>query len=301
MALNILIEASGSLVSGYMIDAIQRAGHRAIASDIDAQAVGRHLADDFIQVPSATDPDLWPRLESLLIEHRIDMVIPSIDETLLGWATRKRALAHTGITICLSDEAVIQTFSDKWLSYQFFRAHDIPTPNSSLEQLYPMIKPRFGRGGRGVGIASNPIEMTGLLSQEVVQGTEYTVDVLCAPSGAPIYIVPRRRIGVRDGKSTGGVVECRADIMHIVRRLCESAHFIGPINVQCFVQFDGTVTVIEVNPRIAGGMALGFAATENWIPLLCRMFRNGEVPAPREVRDGLRMHRYYAEIFVPAD
>lgn len=301
MALNILIEASGSLVCGYMIDAIQRAGHRAVASDIDAQAVGRHLADDFMQVPSANDSDLWPRIESMLIEHRIDMVIPSIDETLLGWAARKHDLAHTGITICLSDEAVIQTFSDKWLSYQFFRAHDIPTPNSSLEQLYPMVKPRFGRGGRGVGIASNAIDMSGLLSQEVVQGTEYTVDVLCSPSGAPVYIVPRRRIGVRDGKSTGGIVECRDDVIRVVRRLCESTHFIGPINVQCFVQHDGTVTVIEVNPRIAGGMALGFAATENWIPLLCRMFRNGEAPAPRAVRDGLRMHRYYAEIFVSAD
>ena len=33
---------------------------------------------------------------------------------------------------------------------------------------------------------------------------------------------------------------------------------------------EDNITVIEVNPRISGGMALGFA-TENWVPLMVAM------------------------------
>ena len=301
MALNILVEASGSLVCGYMIDAIRRAGHRAVASDIDDRCVGRYLADDFALMPRVGDVDLWADVEGVLEKYRIDMVIPSLDETLVGWAERKEKFAQTGVIVCLSDADVVRTFSDKWLAHLFFQAHNIPTPDSSLEQIYPLVKPRFGRGGRGVGVVREPVTMDGLMSQEIVSGDEYTVDVLCASDGVPIYIVPRRRLGVREGKSTGGVVERQDSVIEIVRRLCAATRFVGPVNVQCFVQADGSVCVIEVNPRIAGGMALGFAATENWIPLLCDMFYDGRTPTPGPVLYGMRMLRYYAEIFVSAD
>lgn len=301
MSLNILLEASGSLVSSFMIDAIQRCGHRAIASDISTECVGRYLADDFIEVPTADSRDLWPHMERLLVEHRVDVVIPSLDETLADWASRKPEFSKKGISVCLSDEEVIRTFGDKWAAYLFFRSHGIPTPDTSLEQHYPLVKPRLGRGGVGVRVANETIDMTGFISQEQVSGTEYTVDVLCSPDGSPIYIVPRRRLGIRDGKSTGGVVERELTVIDTVRRLCAATHFIGPINVQCFVRPDSSVSVIEVNPRIAGGLALGFAATENWIPLLCRMLRAGEVPEGGSVKYGMRMLRHYAEVFVSAD
>lgn len=301
MALNILVEASGSLVAGYMINAIKTAGYRAVASDVRAECVGRYLADDFILMPRNSAPDLWGRIETALAEHHIDMVIPSLDETLLGWAERKEALARSGITVCISEPEIIRIFSDKWLAHLFFREHDIPTPDSSLEQLYPLVKPRQGRGSRGVRIENGPVSMNGLISQAVVGGVEYTVDVLCGDDGSPIYIVPRRRLDVRDGKSTAGVVEHQASVIEVVRKLCSATRFVGPVNVQCFVEADGSVKVIEVNPRIAGGMALGFAATENWIPLFCSILRKGALPPPKPVCYGMKMFRYYAEIFVPGD
>jgi carbamoyl-phosphate synthase large subunit len=47
-------------------------------------------------------------------------------------------------------------------------------------------------------------------------------------------------------------------------------------------------------------MALGFAATENWIEPIVQNFWLGRAMKPKPVQFGLMMKRYYAELFVPA-
>ena len=297
----ILTEASGSLTVGYLISNIQAGGHECVASDIDENCVGRMLADDFVLMPSASDPDLWQYVDNVLTDMSIDIVIPSLDETLQVWAQRKHYFAQRGIAVIVSDPDVIAICQDKWRTFQFFMEHGIPSPETSLTQEYPLVKPRAGRGGVGVQVTQQKVDMNGMISQELLSGTEYTIDVFCSAGSQPEYIVPRRRINVRDGKSTAGVVEKHSDIEAWVRIICKHLHFIGPVNMQCFVLTDGSIKFVEINPRIAGGMALGFAATENWIKLIVHNIINGESIAPKPVKDGLQMRRYYAEVFVSSD
>ncbi len=297
----ILTEASGSLTAGYLIESIRHAGHVSVASDIDPECFGSVLADDFVLMPRADDPEIWPKIERLLREARIDVVIPSLDETLLGWADRQASLRERlGVQVVVSPPETVAVCQDKWRTYEFFAANGVPTPATSQRQDHPLVKPRFGRGARGVRIAREPLDMTGLLSQELLEGVEYTVDVLCDRDAQPVYIVPRRRIGVRDGKSTGGVVEANEPITQWIRTVCGRLRFLGPVNFQCFVSARGAVRFVEINPRIAGGMALGFAATENWIGAIVRNVLEGERLEPVPIRFGLQMRRYYAEVFIPA-
>lgn len=302
MALKILTEASGSLASSYLIKAIQEAGCLAIASDIFPHCVGRYLADGFIKMPKADDENLWDKVEDALAKYSIDVVIPSFDEMLLGWAERKDYFRRLGVTVICSDASTVKIFQDKWLTYQFFAEHGIPTPKTSLNQDYPLIKPRKGRGAKGISITSDPVCMDGYISQEIVHGQEYTVDVLCDKRGNPVYIVPRLRQGVKDGKSTGGVVVDHPGICEWVEKICRSISFQGPINFQCVVDKKGNISFIEINPRIAGGMALGFAATENWIPLLVQHFvYDKDIKGVKPIQYGMMMRRYYAEVFIPPD
>jgi len=300
--LRILTEASGSLVSAYLIKAIQMAGHEAIASDIDPSCAGRYLADGFVQMPKSSDPALWDKVGSLLADARVDLVIPSFDETLLAWAQGLHARNGESATqVLLSPPDVVDIFVDKWKAFEFFLAHGIPTPQTSLKQEFPLVKPRWGRGGKGVQVPREPVDMSGCISQELVEGEEYTVDVLCDNNSCPLYIVPRKRLAVRDGKSMHGVVVEHPGIERIVRSLCAAIRFRGPINVQCFCNAGGDINVIEVNPRIAGGMALGFAATENWVPLMVAMISGQEQFEPLPVRYGLKMMRYCSEVFVASE
>lgn len=297
--MRILIEASGSLTSGYLINSIKEAGHTCVASDINNSCFGRYLADDFIVMPTASDPEIWNKIESKLLENNINMVIPSLDETLLGWAQHKEKFSEIGIKIVLSSSESIAVCQDKWLTYEFFKANGIPTPKTSLNQIYPLVKPRLGRGGAGVFIPEDNVDMTGQISQEVVDGVEYTVDVFCDDANIPIYIVPRRRLNVRDGKSVDGIVEHNEAISNWVKLICQKLPFIGPINIQCFKLNDGSILFIEINPRIAGGMALGFASTENWIRLIISNLVYGVKITPKLIQYGLEMRRYYAEVFIP--
>ena len=296
----ILIEASGSLTSGYLISNIQAAGHACVCSDIDDRCFGRVLADDFFVMPRSSDPKLWQRVEDILVDNSIDIVIPSLDETLQGWSERKNLYAAKDIHVVTSDPQSIAICQDKWRTFQFFTEHGIPTPQTSLSQEYPLIKPRQGRGGVGVQVAEQPVDMKELVSQELLTGTEYTIDVFCDRSSKPVYIVPRCRLNVKDGKSTAGVVERHEDIERWVHAICERLPLLGPVNMQCFVLPDGSIQFVEINPRIAGGMALGFAATENWISLIMSNIRGGEPVSPKPINDGLEMRRYYSEVFIPS-
>lgn len=296
--LKILTEASGSLTSAYLIKAIHEAGYISVASDIDPDCAGRFLADDFIIMPGKNAPDLWSKIISELLSHGVDLVIPSFDETLLGWAERKSDFLKQGIHVILSDEQTVRIFNDKWLTFQFFNESGIPTPASSLEQKYPLIKPRNGRGAYGIKVTSDPVCMEGMISQELIEGEEYTVDVFCDRTSKPVYIIPRKRLGVKDGKSTGGIVINHTGIIKWVYRICELVPFMGPINIQCFVCNDGSTKFLEINTRIAGGMALGFAASENWVNLMVNHFLYGKKIKPKPIKYGMKMKRYYAEVFI---
>jgi carbamoyl-phosphate synthase large subunit len=140
--------------------------------------------------------------------------------------------------------------------------------------------------------------MNGMISQEEIKGEEYTIDVFCDKDSYPVYIVPRKRLRIKDGKSTAGSVVENREIIRWVQKICEATHFLGPINIQCFVN-SKNIKFTEINPRIAGGMALGFAATENWINLIVKHFIKNKPIHPKPIQYGMRMLRYYAEIFVP--
>jgi carbamoyl-phosphate synthase large subunit len=295
----ILTEASGSLTAGYLIQGIRAAGHSSIASDIDPRCFGSVLADDFILMPRSDSPGLWEHIERAVVDKRVDVVLPSLDETLEGWSARKAHFERLGVRIVISHPRTVAVCQDKWLTYEFFVANGIPSPATSLRQEHALVKPRRGRGAAGVRVTRELVDMQGMISQELLSGTEYTVDVFCDSQSQPVYIVPRRRVNVRDGKSTAGVVEDQPVIRSYVERICSRLPFIGPVNLQCFLTPSGDVSFVEINPRIAGGMALSFAATENWIDLIVRNLVAGEPLAPQPVRFGLEMRRYYAEVFVP--
>lgn len=298
--MRILTEASGGLTSSFIIKAIQEASHEAIASDIKTDIAGRFLADDFIVMPGKDNPTLWDSVSRLLFEKKVDVVIPSFDEMLLGWSQRKKEFAEKGIQIIVSNPETVQLFQDKWLAYTFFVENLIPTPKTSLEQLFPLVKPRNGRGGAGIFTATHPVNMDGMISQETLTGEEYTIDVFCDKDARPVYIVPRKRLSVINGKSTAGVVVDHPSITDWVNKICEAASFLGPINMQCFVK-GKDIRFTEINPRIGGGMALGFAATENWVKLMVEHFVENKSIHPKPIHHGMRMMRYYAEVFVPGN
>ena len=298
MKYNVLVEASGSLTSSYMIKSVKNAGAKVTASDI-TECAAQQIADDFIFFPLSSAPNLWEIIETEITNRKINVVIPSFDETLLDWAKKKDYFRQKGVHVILSNKEYIAKCQDKWETYQFFKAIGIPTPETSTENKYPLIKPRLGRGGKGITInsADRNISMDGMISQELLEGQEYTIDVFCDNESNPVYIIPRKRMQVKDGKSINGITIMHEGIVAYVKKICSHLKFIGPINIQCFETVNGEIKFIEINPRIAGGMALGFAASENWVELIFKNIIENKPIEPVKVKYGLKMFRHYDEVY----
>ena len=295
--MKIFTEASGSLVSVALINSLKNADLYVIASDIDQENVGGVLANKYLQVPRVNDPRLWKLTLDLLVENQVNLVLPSFDEMLYGWSTKNDWLRKHNIELILSPINTIKTFSDKWHTYLAFLDSALPSPKTSLQQIYPMQKPRIGRGSKGIIITEDPVNMNNMISQEIVKGTELTVDCLFDLEGRPIYIVPRMRLKTVDGKSIVSEVIEHNDVEQYILNLSQKYHFIGPVNIQCFVD-NNNIWFIEVNPRVSGGMALSWAATENWFKLWVDRIMVSKSFNSKPIKIGLKMYRYYAETFV---
>ncbi|MCC2615124.1 ATP-grasp domain-containing protein [Aestuariibacter halophilus] len=298
----IFIEAVGGLTSGYLIDAIHSAGYRCIGSDISAASAGAVRVDAFVELPTYDDPALWDAVTSALTQHRVSLVIPTFDEMLSGWSARREDFKAMGVEVLISPQETVNQCVDKWQTAQLFARAGLPAPATSLQPTYALFKPREGRGSTGIYQATDEQRASGALpqgyiSQQVVSGVEYTIDCLFDAQGEPIYIVPRRRLQVKDGKSLGGVVEAQPAIVKYIKQLATTVQFCGPINVQCFVDGDD-IWFIEINPRLGGGSGLGMAATENWIPLFVKHWCEGKgLSADAPVQYGMRMFRQYREVY----
>ena len=193
----------------------------------------------------------------------------------------------------ISSPTVLKIFQDKWETYKFFKKNAIPTPKTSLENVFPVTKPRLGRGSVGVEYNNIDRSMVGLISQEFCEGQEFTVDVFLI-NNEPVYIIPRRRLRVVNGKSTIAEVFKSEKIEEIVRKICKICKFTSAINLQGFMT-GSDVKLIEINPRFGGGTALGFAASENWLSLLVNSVPKNWSPKP--IKYGTKMTRFYDEFF----
>jgi carbamoyl-phosphate synthase large subunit len=295
----ILTEGVGSPAWATFLPFFRAAAARVVALDIDPQAAGLYLADTGLLVPRYADPDCFEALARICRDHRVTLAFPSIHEGLLGWSERREEFARNGTFVAISPPETIAICEDKWRTYEFFRSCNVPTPRTSLRAEHELLKPRVGRGGAGIRrlAPGEAPAMDGHVTQEFLRGQEYSVDAFCDLSGTPLYIVPRPRLAVESGLSVRGKVVRHPEIESLARRALAATPFTGPVNLQCFDTPDG-VFFTEINPRIAGGMSLSMAATENWFAALARLLA-GETVTPGPVAHGLTMMRHYTDCFRP--
>jgi carbamoyl-phosphate synthase large subunit len=256
-------------------------------------------------------------LRDLTREHQIDMVIPLIDSDLLALSRAKRQFADFGCHVLISAEEVILACQDKLQTYHALHEAGIDTPRTwsfaearARRRLkYPLfLKPREGSAGKGLNKVSNGTELEVLgrrvddpIVQEFVVGREHTLDVYTGLNGEPRCVVPRRRIEVRTGEVSKGVIVKDPAIIEVglgtVGALgsCE-----GVVTVQCMVTPRGRIRVFEINPRFGGGAPLSIHAGADFPKWLMAEYLGRPVRDDwMGYRDDVTMLRYDESVFVP--
>jgi carbamoyl-phosphate synthase large subunit len=106
----------------------------------------------------------------------------------------------------------------------------------------------------------------------------------------------------KGGESIKGQTIKDWPLIEFGRRVAETLGLVGPANVQCFRESDGSHQVTDINPRFGGGFPLPTAAGSRY-PELALALARGERPEPRlgEFREGVVMTRYFSGLTLLAD
>ena len=124
-----------------------------------------------------------------------------------------------------------------------------------------------------------------MLLMEYLDGREYSVDCV-GDKGRLVTAVVRRK---SQGAGAGQRIDQRADILDATAQLCSAHGLNGIFNVQ-FRESGGKPRLLEINPRMSGGIAMACLAGPNLPYIALRGFADGyEVVEIAPVRDGMRV------------
>ena len=292
-----------------------------IAIDMSDLSSAYHSADRAFRVPPCSSPDFVSSVVNLAREHRVGLVIPTVDPELPVYSRHRDEFSKHGITVLISKPETIDLTNDKVNTHRWLAEKGFPTVRQGFcEEIlgepqnweFPLIvKPRSGSASRGVFRVGTREQLFFVASQSdpedlIVQapalGREYTVDVLVNRSGRCVCAVPRKRLEVRAGEVSKGMTVRHPMVEGLAKSIAEALPgSYGPMNIQIFHDPDsGALNVVEINARFGGGYPLTEAAGGLYIRwILEELLGLDSTLDSRLWTDGLVMLRYDDGVFIP--
>lgn len=197
-------------------------------------------------------------------DYKIDLVIPSNESGLFQLAFAKSHLQEHGTTLLCPSPSAVQIARDKLKTAQYFNSLGLRTPQTLDSALagkkwkFPVfIKPRVGIASRGCFVAHSRSELDfylgkipGAMVQQLVKGTEFTVEVLIDLGGRVVQVVPRRSFERLFGNDLRAVIFRDSKLESMCKRIAEGLPEVsGLICIEGFRTPRGEYIFTEINPR----------------------------------------------------
>jgi carbamoyl-phosphate synthase large subunit len=293
-------------------------GGRVLVADTTASAPAFHDADEGFLVPRCGSSEYVPALLEICRREGVVLLVPTIDPELPPLAEARDLFARNGVTVAVSSQETVAIAFDKIATAAFFERAGVPSPRlfdldgalvgANGFEFPVVLKPRFGSGSAGVHTPADLEELRFLakrvpepMLQERIPGVEFTLDVLVAPDGRAVCVVPRRRLETRAGEISKGYTQRDAELERWGRTVAERLPGAwGPLTLQCFRAPDGRVAFIEINPRFGGGFPLALHAGADYPRWLLEWVLGRPSTATADGwRGDVAMLRYDDAVFVP--
>jgi carbamoyl-phosphate synthase large subunit len=313
--MRIMISAGGTVTAQSLIKALREDGRATFVAilDLDELNATKAFVDEFVRVPRADDPAFVDVCLEAARRLRINLFVPIIVEReFLPLIAAQERFEAVGCTLAVPSREIVLTAGDKLAFSQYLERIGVEGPKTvayaadgPLVGFPAYLKPRHGSGSVGTQRVTSAEVLheaargrSDLIVQEAVEGTEFTVDCFAAEAGRVVAAVPRERIAIKAGVSVKGRTYRHPQIEAIASEVVAKTGIAGPANVQGMLRDDGTFSIIEMNPRFSGTLALTTAAGVNFATLLLDRFEGKPVADMRgRHRPGVTMMRYWSELF----
>ncbi len=278
--------------------------------------------------PAAGSEALMERLDEVLDRDRIDAIIPGLDAELPNFIALQATLARRGVRMLLPGRAELRRRDKDRLPALCARA-GVATPR--VRQVsdarffgrctradeggwaYPLVVKgvfydafvvhdadeaarRFAQIARDWGYP--------VLVQSHVAGEEVNLTALGDGSGALIGPVMMRKQAVTDkGKAWAGVAIDDRDLLAAGERLMQALAWKGPLELEMLRDAEGTLHLIEINPRFPAWIYLSHGVGRN-LPAALLALMHGVAAADLPLaapRPGVSFIRHARELIVGMD
>lgn len=280
---------------------------RIVSSDTNPISAGFYMSDAHELLPEIESKSYLSRLFEIITKHKISILMPSSGYDIYHYSKYKKKLLNLGALPVVSDVKTMEICRDKMQTYHHLsKKFDLPLTTLDSKKLegFPLIaKPRYGKGSKGIVKIENPLDLryiqskqNGLIFQEYLPGTEYTIDVLSDFNGEPLIAVPRIRVQTKAGISTVGKIIKDENISETCKSIAKYLKIKGPCCIQMKESNEGTLKLVEVNPRLGGGTIFTALAGANFPAMILDMAMGKRIKIPKISE--ITVVRYFEEIVV---
>lgn len=290
-----------------------------VGVDADSSAAGRLLCDTFAVLPMADkDPDGWVNgIIDLKKQLNIDALICLSDQEARLAAKNREYFAALGIRTSVSKWEVVDVLTDKLLLLErlakggldvgpYAAVNSLEDARAALRTLgYParriVLKPRWGRGSRGVLVCDagrSHFELflpdrfcgSGTFEQVLAEldrqnmGLDGWVavpywdgpvfDVECVVLNNKVVLSAARRRQLRNAfspTSTGHLVDMQPAVLDYAHRMCAILQVEGAVDIDIVLRPDGTPAPFDASARFSGSIGGSYRAGANFFAQLVRV------------------------------
>ncbi|MDC1356384.1 ATP-grasp domain-containing protein [Pseudomonadota bacterium] len=218
-------------------------------------------------VPLVSDKNYYKKILAICIEKEIQILVPGIDEELLEMHKVFALIKKT--SLFLPSQLFIKNMLDKYSSMNTLDKFNFPVPrtmrlhNANELDQYPLIlKPRFGRGSRGIQVVTTAKELElfvelkkinneDYICQSFKKGEEYTVQILNHKNMREPIIVPLKVL-LKKGVTLTAEIDFDKDIIDLCLEVAKKFKENKIFNIQLIkCKDDNSINIFEINPRFS--------------------------------------------------
>ena len=310
---NILVSGASGIVGYGILRSLKKSRKklRLVGTTIYGDSVAQGFCDAFEQAPLTTDGGYIDWLLNVIRKHHVDLIIPGIEADMYKWVDHVEEIERTGAKVLLNNPGLIALCNDKWVFYE--RLAKTGTPYVIETSLDPdfdtlskkfglpfLLKPRNGFASRGIvrvdraeTFSKHRHDMGPVLMAQPIVGNEdeeFTTSAFCDGKGGFFASMTLRRKLSKEGFTEKAEVAHFDEITEALADLCGHLNPIGPTNFQ-FRKHDGTMKLLEVNPRVSSATSIRTAFGYNECKMAVEYFLEGKMPSQPLIRQG-RAVRY---------
>lgn len=314
MKMNILFTCAGrrTYLLKYFKEELEDSG-LIVGADLQLNAPALSAADIKVQVPRVYASNYVDKILGICKEYEIRLLISLNDLELPILSAAKARFDALGVKMMVSSPDVIDICFDKKKTFDFIRRIGLNCPmtftdydaavNAILDgQLkFPLIlKPRWGSGSIGLEKVEDLEELeiiyrllkkkiqrsilkeassknSEILIQEMIDGTEYGLDIMNNLNGEFQNVSVKQKMGMRSGETDKAITVDSKELREIGKTIAKALRHIG--NLDCdILEKEGSFYVIDLNPRFGGGYPFSHQAGVNLPKALIEWTKGNEVP-----------------------